>query len=98
MDTFGLKIIASDKVFYEGRCRKLIIPLSASKNRSYTLFRGRCSVDCDNVEMFPNDVYYGRPAVKVLRFKKLNEVEEGHCCQGYSILVVEVEFRYSTLL
>ena len=26
MDTFVLKIIASDKVFYEGRCRKLIIP------------------------------------------------------------------------
>ena len=26
MDTFGLKIIASDKVFYEGRCRKLMIP------------------------------------------------------------------------
>ena len=26
METFGLKIIASDKVFYEGRCRKLIIP------------------------------------------------------------------------
>ena len=26
MDTFGLKSIASDKVFYEGRCRKLIIP------------------------------------------------------------------------
>ena len=26
MDTFGLKIIASDKVYYEGRCRKLIIP------------------------------------------------------------------------
>ena len=25
MDTFGLKIIASDKVFYEGRCRNLII-------------------------------------------------------------------------
>lgn len=26
MNTFGLKIIASDKVFYDGRCRKLIIP------------------------------------------------------------------------
>ncbi len=26
MDTFGLKIIASDGVFYEGRCRKLVIP------------------------------------------------------------------------
>ena len=26
MDTLGLKIIASDKVFYEGRCRNLIIP------------------------------------------------------------------------
>ena len=26
MDTFGLKIIASDKVFYEGRCGNLIIP------------------------------------------------------------------------
>ena len=26
MDTFGLKIIASDKVFYEGRGRNLIIP------------------------------------------------------------------------
>ena len=26
METFGLKIIASDKVFYDGRCRKLIIP------------------------------------------------------------------------
>ena len=26
MDTCGLKIIASDKVFYEGRCRKLTIP------------------------------------------------------------------------
>lgn len=26
MDTFGLKIIASDRVFYEGRCRKLILP------------------------------------------------------------------------
>ena len=26
MDTFGLKIIASDKVFYDGRCRKLVIP------------------------------------------------------------------------
>ena len=26
MDTFGLKIIASDGVFYEGRCKKLIIP------------------------------------------------------------------------
>lgn len=26
MDTFGLKIIASDKVFYEGRCKKLTIP------------------------------------------------------------------------
>lgn len=24
--TFGLKIIASDKVFYEGRCRNLVIP------------------------------------------------------------------------
>ncbi len=27
-DTFGLKIIASDRIFYEGRCRKLIIPAS----------------------------------------------------------------------
>ena len=26
MDTFGLKITASDGVFYEGRCKKLIIP------------------------------------------------------------------------
>ena len=26
MDTFGLKIIASDRVFYEGRCRQIIIP------------------------------------------------------------------------
>ena len=26
MDTFGLKIISSDKVFYEGRCRNLVIP------------------------------------------------------------------------
>ena len=26
MDTFGLKIIARDRVFYEGRCRKLVIP------------------------------------------------------------------------
>ena len=26
METFGLKIIASDGVFYEGRCKKLIIP------------------------------------------------------------------------
>ncbi len=26
MDTFGLKIIASDRVFYDGRCRKIIIP------------------------------------------------------------------------
>lgn len=26
MDTFGLKIIASDRIFYEGRCRKLVIP------------------------------------------------------------------------
>ena len=26
MDTFGLRIISSDGVFYEGRCRKLIIP------------------------------------------------------------------------
>ena len=25
-NTFGLKIIASDRVFYEGRCRKLVIP------------------------------------------------------------------------
>ena len=24
MDTFGLKIISSDRVFYEGRCRKMI--------------------------------------------------------------------------
>ena len=26
MDTFGLKIIASDRIFYEGRCRKLTLP------------------------------------------------------------------------
>ena len=26
MDTFGLKIVASDRVFYEGRCRQIIIP------------------------------------------------------------------------
>lgn len=26
MDTFGLKIIASDRIFYEGRCRKLVLP------------------------------------------------------------------------
>lgn len=26
MKTFGLKIIASDKVFFEGRCRQVIIP------------------------------------------------------------------------
>ena len=26
MDTFRLKIIASDRVFYEGRCRKLTLP------------------------------------------------------------------------
>ena len=31
MDTFGLKIIASDKVFYEGRCRNLIIPAPAAE-------------------------------------------------------------------
>lgn len=28
MDTFGLKIISSDRLFYEGRCRKIIIPAS----------------------------------------------------------------------
>ena len=27
MDTFGLKIIASDKVFYEGKCQNLILPM-----------------------------------------------------------------------
>ena len=27
MDTFGLKIISSDRVFYEGRCRKMIVPV-----------------------------------------------------------------------
>ena len=27
MDTFGLKIIASDGVFYAGRCQKLTIPV-----------------------------------------------------------------------
>ena len=32
MDTFGLKIIASDGVFYEGRCKKLIIPASDHEN------------------------------------------------------------------
>ena len=26
MDTFGLKIIASDKVFYGGRCSRIIVP------------------------------------------------------------------------
>ena len=26
MDTFQLKVISSDRVFYEGRCRRLIIP------------------------------------------------------------------------
>lgn len=26
MDTFGLRIIASDRKFYEGRCKKLILP------------------------------------------------------------------------
>jgi len=26
LDTFGLKIIASDKVFYNGRCSRLIVP------------------------------------------------------------------------
>ena len=31
MDTFGLKIIASDKVFYEGRCRNLVIPAPAGE-------------------------------------------------------------------
>ena len=28
MDTFGLRIISSDGIFYEGRCRKLVIPAS----------------------------------------------------------------------
>ena len=27
MDTFGLKIISSDRGFYEGRCRKMIVPV-----------------------------------------------------------------------
>ena len=27
MDTFGLKIISSDRVFGEGRCRKMIVPV-----------------------------------------------------------------------
>ena len=31
MDTFGLKIIASDRVFYIGRCRKLILPAQDGK-------------------------------------------------------------------
>ena len=31
MDTFGLKIIASDRVFYIGRCRKLILPAPDGK-------------------------------------------------------------------
>ena len=26
MDTFQLKVISSDRVFYEGRCKQLIIP------------------------------------------------------------------------
>lgn len=26
MDTFGLKIIASDRIFYEGRCKQLVLP------------------------------------------------------------------------
>ena len=31
MDTIGLKIIASDRVFYIGRCRKLILPAPDGK-------------------------------------------------------------------
>ena len=31
MDTFGLKIIARDRVFYIGRCRKLILPAPDGK-------------------------------------------------------------------
>lgn len=27
METFGLKIIASDRVFYEGRCRQIVVPV-----------------------------------------------------------------------
>lgn len=34
MDTFGLKIIASDRVFYEGRCRKLVIPAPDGEKES----------------------------------------------------------------
>lgn len=35
MDTFGLKIIASDGVFYEGRCKKLIIPAFRMEKREF---------------------------------------------------------------
>ena len=39
MDTFGLKIIASDGVFYEGRCKKLIIPARMEKREFLQMMR-----------------------------------------------------------
>ena len=41
MDTFGLKIIASDRVFYEGRCKKLIIPAADGQKGIMNNFIGK---------------------------------------------------------
>ena len=51
MDTFGLKIIASDGVFYAGRCQKLTIPaLAHHENMVIAVTVGIARMNVDGTE------------------------------------------------
>ena len=39
MDTFQLKVISSDRVFYEGRCKQLIIPAPTDRKASCRIMK-----------------------------------------------------------
>ena len=50
MDTFGLKIISSDRVFYEGRCRKMIVPVPHHENMVIAVVIGEAMLQFEEGE------------------------------------------------
>ena len=76
MDTFQLKVISSDRVFYEGRCKQLIIPAPDGQFHQ----NGKCKVciiNCPSGAISPDGTIGKKRCDAYLEGKNIHDWQQG---------------------
>ena len=97
MDTFGLKIIASDGVFYAGRCQKLTIPapdgekgiLAHHENMVIAVTVGIARMNVDGTEW--KEIAVGTGFAEIVYFLMEEMCMEGQRSAMYISFVVQTQ-------